>query len=205
MGYWKLDEGSGNFADSSGNGNAGTEAGTLSRGQTGKVNKAATWDGDDKVTVNHSTSLLFNDISYGFWYKGIPVSTMHVITKWKNAGQNVFNNYFQGSNIKFSYSHDGTNEGITVTSVGAILNDNTWHHVFNTLDDSANTMKVYIDGVLDNTIIDGGWSGLRQGTDDINIGGVLDGTDLTGSVDDIRIYNRTLSAAEIQMIYNANR
>ena len=206
VGYWHLDEESGTFSDASGNGNTGVGSGTLGYGISGKAGKAVQYSGDDKIAVNHSASLMLSDFSYGFWYKGIPGGTKHPITKWKNTGNNVFNNYFSGSNFKCIYTHDGnSDEDLAVTSASVSVIDDAWHLIFCTLDDSAGTARIYIDGQLSNTETNGSWGGLYQGTDNINIGGVLDNTDLVGTLDEIRIYNRALSADEILKIYNDTR
>ena len=202
-GYWHLDEESGTFSDASGNGNTGIGSGTLGYGISGKTGKAVQYSGDDKIAVDHSASLILSDFSYGFWYKGIPGGTKHVITKWKNTGNNVFNNYFSGSNFKCIYTHDGnSDEDLAVTSASVSVIDDAWHLIFCALDDSAGTARIYIDGQLSNTETNGSWGGLYQGTDNINIGGVLDSTDLVGTLDEMRIYNRALSADEILQIYN---
>ena len=98
---------------------------------------------------------------------------------------------------------------------------NTWHHVALVLDSSpgANTTQdnafaAYLDGVK---IGSGAGSELGSHPDGIGIGGLNETTrfhdgknlrnsqhTLGGSLDDVRVYNRALSADEIAYLFNAN-
>ena len=71
MGHWTLDETSGTFADSSGNGNTGTQSGGVSYEEEGVLANAVGFDGvDDHVQVTHSASLTTaDDLSLSFWIK----------------------------------------------------------------------------------------------------------------------------------------
>jgi hypothetical protein len=82
-------------------------------------------------------------------------------------------------------------------------NLNTWYFVFNTWDSQTKLQKVYVNGNLVGTHASGGLlqviSGTRSG------GGLQVGIGHSGDIDDLRIYNRVLSDAEIQAIYNATK
>ena len=77
------------------------------------------------------------------------------------------------------------------------LTDNQWHHVAATYDGSV--MKVYVDGVLEGSKTASG--AISTGIADVLIGSRDNRFYYTGSLDDIRIYDRTLSESAIQQIY----
>jgi len=83
---------------------------------------------------------------------------------------------------------------------------NQWTHVAGTYDGSG--LRVYLNGVLDAS---GAYAnGIFPGTIDLGIGGVVGAANpgdvisqFSGQIDEPSIYNRALSATEIQTIYNA--
>ncbi len=78
----------------------------------------------------------------------------------------------------------------------------TWYHVAATWDGVKG--RVYLNGVLDNTPVA---RAAPIGTDTraVYLGGRSGGTDITnGTVDDVRFYNRCLTAAEIAELANAS-
>ena len=78
-----------------------------------------------------------------------------------------------------------------------------WTNVCGTWD--GQTVRIYVNGVVENSTANtgGAWqtnlSGLPVGIGDDPTNG---GPYMNGSVDDVRIYNRALSAAEVQQLYN---
>ncbi|MBI3000567.1 MAG: LamG domain-containing protein, partial [Deltaproteobacteria bacterium] len=77
--------------------------------------------------------------------------------------------------------------------------DNTFHHVAVVLDAPASRCDLYSDGQLIHTdlFVDGQTS---FGTDPLYIGGFGDFDRLHSEIDDVRLYNRALSAAEVQQL-----
>jgi hypothetical protein len=78
--------------------------------------------------------------------------------------------------------------------------DLPWHHLTGVFDDTADTMAVYMDGVLVDTTAQTSVS-VDAGVAP-TIGGNADdaAADFTGLIDDVRIYSRALSAAEVATI-----
>lgn len=79
------------------------------------------------------------------------------------------------------------------------VEDGTWHHVAVVWDRDANT-SIYVDGVLDIATATS-YSGTDiQGSDDVYIGDKQSGSTqgLTGTLDEIRIWNTTLTSANIR-------
>ncbi len=121
----------------------------------------------------------------------------------------VFSGIYQhpsNNNLYFS----GTNESFVV---GSMLQLNTWHHIALIRNGDTTNAVVYIDGqrvpvkvqgeVEDIASIDGLSVGRHTGF----FGGLVSfGTNtFDGDVDEIRVWNRVLSDAEIQASYNADR
>lgn len=80
----------------------------------------------------------------------------------------------------------------------AVVADGYWHHVAGTFD--GKTMAVYVDGILDHSASAGGF--LSANTNPVTIGADnAGGRRLVGAaVDDVRVYNYGLDAAEIEAI-----
>ncbi len=109
------------------------------------------------------------------------------------------------------YALDITSTGkaeIMFMSSGAIyaatsttsVNDNKWHHVLGTYDGS--NLKVYIDGVLEDTHAGSGSLPIAIGP--LRIGADYQTTPanfFNGLIDEVRVYNRALTASEIQDLY----
>ena len=94
------------------------------------------------------------------------------------------------SNNKFSF---GTFSGNLDSN--ATITDFDWHHWAVTYDANSNTQKIYLDGVLDNTIVN---VADYVGSGFLNIGKSLS-TDsyFNGSLDDVRIWNVARTAEQI--------
>ncbi len=92
------------------------------------------------------------------------------------------------------------NTGNISTGISALANQ--WYQV--TLIYANSSMYLYINGTLK-------WTGTQSGTSgnyNMTIGAAQYATYsryLSGSIDDVRVYNRALSAAEIAALYNAEK
>jgi hypothetical protein len=212
VGYWKFDEGVGTKArDYSGNGNTGTI--TNASWITGKLGKALNMNGSGYVNVPVSgTAFARYPISFTFWAKttsGGFVSFIKRVLPLAN-GSTL---YDQGINILVTGG--GTNTlGIRVDSAvvqnsaiypaSPAINDDKWH--FMTVTMAANGATVlYVDGLqtgsatlgaLDSS---GGTFGFPSGNDN----GLGTGQSSNTKMDDVRIYNRVLSATEIKNLYQS--
>ena len=84
----------------------------------------------------------------------------------------------------------------------ATINDNNWHHVAQV--HSGTTTTFYIDGSASGG---GTQSNFAENTHPVEIGSArTDSNDLwDGLIDEIRIYNRALSASEISTNYKAGK
>jgi chitodextrinase len=76
---------------------------------------------------------------------------------------------------------------------------NTWYHVAGVYDAAARTLNIYVNGALANGTLSGTVPTSQQNAPvNVNIGRRTGGFYISGALDDVRIYNRALSVAEIQ-------
>ena len=87
----------------------------------------------------------------------------------------------------------------------AALNNDTWHFV--TLVDNLATETIYVDGNVD-TVVSTMSGSLASGANQVWIGGSPDGGDgatkMSGLIDEVWMFNRALSQAEVQTLYGNN-
>jgi len=215
VGYWSFNEGTGNKAqDFSGGGNTGTLTNSPAW-IDGKFSKALNFDGtNDFVNLGDVVDIGTNDMSISMWFK-TPITGLNKTLIAKEGGVSptwglysivAGAGYSEGA-INAQFTMDGSNYINVVTNVA--FSDNSWHHVIWVVDRDVLAGKVYIDGVLRglalNTIA-GSLVGNMTNAANLRIGARdISGSPLyfSGSIDEVRIYNRALSASEVLNLYNA--
>ncbi|MBW7996469.1 MAG: LamG domain-containing protein [Candidatus Glassbacteria bacterium] len=112
--------------------------------------------------------------------------------------------YYPYGQLGFLLNRDGTSSGRTIAH-GPVIPLNTWTHVAGTYDGT--TMRNYINGSLVWTVSHSG--GIFITPDPVLIGKsyrqthTVGNTFVDGLIDEAAIYNRALTASEIQAIYDA--
>jgi hypothetical protein len=97
-------------------------------------------------------------------------------------------------------TNSAVNDGCGVFS-NTHVSLNTWYHVVGVYDGA---FLIYINGKLDNSVEHTGT--IDTNDSDLILGGYYStGNLIDGTLDDVRIYNRALSATEIKQLYNAGR
>ncbi len=204
---WHFD---GSAQDTSGSGNNGTINGaTFVQGISGQ---ALSFDGvDDMVVVPHSSSLSLEKYTMEAWIKRYQNREFAEIILIKRYEPSWMDNYEltispNGTVGASSYSPDIW----TWFGVGSVRNISAgeWYHIAATYDRT--TFKIYINGVLDNSV--NTQYTPYQNNQQLVIGRGCMGDpcmfrpsspSFNGTIDEVRIYNRALSASEIQAEYNA--
>ena len=80
---------------------------------------------------------------------------------------------------------------------------NVWYHVAGVYNASARTLDIYVNGVLNNGTLSGTIPASQiNSAVNVNIGRRSGGYYFNGVIDDVRVYNRALSQAEIQADMN---
>jgi hypothetical protein len=198
VGYWPFEEGTGvSTADESGNGNTGT----LTNGPTWTEGKVGEWalefDGSNDYVDTGSDVVGTGDITVAVWLSAQSAGEGNYGRLFGNGEFYPYVNGALGSSAVYITSNDRTN------SAGSFaLTQNTWQFMIITRT-SSGVVYCYIDGVQDAGTTS---SGAPQSGGNFYIG---EGNDLhfnfDGYIDDMRVYSRILSLAEIQAIYNASR
>jgi hypothetical protein len=203
IGWWKLNDASGTSAvDSSGNSHTGTLSGPT--WTTGKIAGGLKFDGtNDYASIPNDTDFQVTDaLTVAGWVKGNRSWDMgsysDVILRKGDANPNNWELGIMNGHVSLNLdNYDGSGfEGTTTLSL------NAWHHVAATWDGS--TVRLYLDGVLNNTPA-AYTASLGTDTRPVYLGGRIGSTDVTsGTIDDVRFYNRCLTAAEIAALAKAN-
>jgi len=112
----------------------------------------------------------------------------------------------QGNNTLLFEITDQNGNGAQVGTTAAY---NVWTHIAATLDGGTGTMNIYTNGVLAAQTVTPirPFGALSPGNSSgIGIGNLNDGLNnfpFTGDIDELALYNRALTATEVQTIYNA--
>ncbi len=196
VGYWSLDEGSGSIArDKSGNNVTGTITGTPSW-VAGKIGGALSFDGStNSITIANPITQTNNaqEWSVTTWAKLQTKSTQTLMNL--NNGIHLV---YSTTNKLLLYLNDGTNDYYDYGNYN--LQDNAWHHIAFVFKNSTGVREIYIDGVDVST------TGPNMTSTPTGIPPTITiGSGVLGLLDDIRIYNRQLSAQEVRGMYNAGK
>lgn len=206
VGYWPLNEGQGTTAlDRSGNGNGGAWYGSTPHYTTGFIGAyAGSFNGSTTyVQMPNSPNLYFLASSSYTWTAWFNVSTFNPLSqsilRKENSGitgvQIVANagyarmDFYGGSPTSLQYN-------TTITP-------GVWYFVAITYNggSSANNVQIYLNGSLGTT---GTETGAPSDTtaDSFIISDNYVPDTFNGAIDDVRVYNRILSASEISAMYN---
>src|SRR6266513_617038 len=193
---WGFNEGTGTtVADASGNNNTGTISGAT-WSTLGRYGNALSFNGTNNlVVVNSSASLnVTTAMTLSAWV--FPTATQ---SGWRTIMQREVDAYFLNASNDagpLRPAGGGTFNG-TVRFVGGptALAVNTWTHVALTYDGAA--IRLFVNGTQVATAAQTGT--LQTNASPLRIGGnVPYGEYFQGRLDEVRIYNRALSASEIQ-------
>lgn len=208
--YWAMDEGSGQYVlDGSGKGNHGrlgdndSEAGDPAdpKWTTGRIGNALLFDGvDDYVDCGSDDSLdITGAVTLEAWIylNKTPVSAGHkfrIISK--RDATHGYEMYMRDDDNTVRAHFKGLTDDF-ISGTGTPLETNKWYHVVVIWDGLL--MRSYINGVLD--LIDDSSGTIAFGPD-IKLSISHKSRNFAGIIDEVRIYNRALSAEEVRYHYN---
>jgi len=178
----------------------GTVSGaTLSTGRNNESNTAYSFDGvDDYIEIGSGMLSGDGEFSILIWINTSSPSG-RILTQRDRSGYNgeYMVDLLSDGKIKFSTYRDGYKWRVTSSSA---LNDGNWHHLAFVQQDNGG--KMYLNGSLDQTDNSNGKVYLLS-TNKTYLGkdGRNNSSFYTGKVDDLKIYNRALSASEIQTLF----
>ena len=193
-----------NALDATGNGNDGAISGavTFPSGKLGTGAARFSGASGNFVTIPLVVS---NDFSIGFWLKTTDTGGSG---QWFN-GKGLVDGEMPGAANDFGISLVGSraafgigNPDTTILTTNSV-NDGQWHHLAATRDSSSGDMRLYVDGILQAQAT--GPTGTRAAAPNLRIGAIrtlVTGSSLSGTIDDIQIFDRVFSAAEIPTLMN---
>jgi hypothetical protein len=202
VGYWNFEEGSGSTTlDQSGNSDMGTWVGSAGGANnthyaSGKVgNYAGYFDG----TTNYISSTVSsyttpNDVSYAFWDLPRASSGDAAVINYGSelCESNTAQLHCWDNIASESKTYNRTNSG-------------SWEYVVVTISFNTNQVQFFLNGLLVQTntitVAKGGAS-----YSNIYLGSYNGGSRLfSGDIDDLRLYGRILSAAEVKALYDTQK
>ncbi|ODS37277.1 hypothetical protein BEH94_04455 [Candidatus Altiarchaeales archaeon WOR_SM1_SCG] len=213
--YLSFDDISGNTAPDSAGNNDGTIYGA--KVVNGVSGKALKFDGtNDYIDCGNDASLdpsITDEITVEAWVKfdsvalRPPPQGQTIVGRWGKAPYSGA--YYPVAYILYlSYSTHGTalirwninNKVATILDSPSAAVSNRWYYVVGVAD--SNSARLYIDGSLVATS-SGGVSSINSPKDNLRVGYEDSGpSPLNGTIDEVKIYNRALTADEIKVNYN---
>jgi type II secretory pathway pseudopilin PulG len=213
MGYWSFEEGTGTAQyDYSGNRNIGTWQGTQA-GTNGyySVGKIGSWSGwfngtDNSITIPNASSTV------------IPSSGAFSITAWINLRvtptvkyETILMQDVAGGSLGFRFglddydqptfwsTEDGGSLQVGYQNTNIHVSTNTWNFIAASYTGSGATL--YYNGVA----IDTQAGTIPSSAQTVTIGAGLGQGRWQGGIDDVRIYKRALSSAEVAAMYSSGK
>lgn len=185
--------------DTSGNSNNGTPYGTnLTQG---KIGKARNFDGNDYVDMGTDPIGNNEDVTFEAW-------------AYPQGGNYILSSGAQTSSVGYAIIWDNgtfwlgrrTETKIAASGYFGSYSTNQWYHLAGVYDDSAGTLKVYVNGVLYNTYSasSGSWTNAYT---NLHIGKPNNTSAyyFNGLIDEVRISNVARSADQIRQEYEIGR
>jgi predicted alpha-1,6-mannanase (GH76 family) len=201
IGDWPLDATSGSVAvDASGNGNNGVVNGATWN-VNGHINGCLSFNGVNNYV--QITNPVCNDFSIAFWVK--TTESAGTGEWYKGAGlvdgdypgvANDFGTALCGGKFAFGVGNPDT----TILSTTSI-NDGAWHLCVATRQQATGIMRVYVDGNLQATGAAG--RNTQNASAQLLFGAIASGGGyFNGSLDEIKIFSRTLGSNEVAALYD---
>ena len=208
---YRLNEGSGGTtADISGNNNTGTLV-NAPVWTTGKYGSALAFDGNDYVDLGNTSSLrLTGSMTLTAWIRisANPGDDGAIVAKLGGAGWQLKTSPDTG--VRTAAIQISSNGSDTVQRYSAtVLSLNTWYHIAGVYDAAARTLSIFVNGVLDNGVLSGTVPASQYDAPfDVEIAqrpGYPGSFNFLGTIDEVHVFNRALTAAEIQTDMNVPR
>jgi beta-lactam-binding protein with PASTA domain len=214
--HWEFDEGAGTTAYDS----AGDNDGTLVNGPTwttGVLDGALDFDGvDDYVNVGQPESLQnMGKGSIVLWFKPDVTIDNTLDTYLSLFEKNRYGAAYDGDTTLAFTRHSGDQGRLSIDITNdtggqfIVYSDNSlwpggaWQHVAATWDNATGVIRMFINGVEQIDRIDDFTGITMSAARDVTMGGNSEKTMYwwEGAIDEVRVYNRALSAEEIQHLY----
>ena len=204
---YALDKGTGtSVADSSGNGNAGTIVGAAWT-TSGKYGNALSFDGASSyVDLGNAASFgITGSITLSAWIfaTGNPPDDGQIIAKSDDSSGWQLKTTPDTGPITFGVAISPSSTSHVQRYSNTVRSLNTWYHVAGVYNAAAQTLDIYVNGVLDNGVLSGSVPASQiDSAANVNIGRRIGGYYFHGTIDEVRIYNAALTQSQIQAEMN---
>jgi hypothetical protein len=209
VGYWNFQEGAGNNVyDKTGYDNDGTWNGTGSHWADGKIGKAGSFNGSSNyvsIPENNDSLDITGSLTITAWvYPTVlsPTDAGHIVDKGAASVQNY--QFYQSNAGEGLLEIDFYNEGWnTHTTAANTITPNQWQFVVFVFDSTNNNVRILVDNV--EKLNEAETTDMIANDEDLLIGGSSGETKFQGLIDEVRIYNRALSASEVERLYKLSQ
>lgn len=166
---------------------------------------ALEFDGnDDYVEIGHSSDInISGEVTVSQWVRPDNLPSSGDERMWAKAGGTsgtdvAYQSYFRDGSPKFEFYADGGWHGVS----GSSVNEGEWIHLVYTFDGSE--MRLYKNGTLDGSSTSS--AGVETNEDPLNIGfDTRKDYYFNGIIGEMKIFNRSVSDAEAESIYQSNK
>jgi len=213
VGYWKMDEasantcgGSNDSCDSSGNGYNGAWNGDTTASASGKFGYCVMQDStgsSGRIDLGNVLNMGTNNFTISMWVKLKSLSSPNApeLIGKINGGTGTPGYHIRvGYNDEVEFQVGGVSGAIEANSANSAITTDRWY-LITAVYDKINGHKVYIDGKQSGTTVFGD-VGNADSTNTLKIGRGFNGWGMEGTYDEVRVYNRALSPAEVSFLYN---
>jgi hypothetical protein len=200
---------SGTAKDESGNGlNAANEGAVFQSDRFGTLNHALFFDGvSARVNAGYRSAFNFgaSNFTLSAWIKPeADCLNRYILSKYRNPDPNSYGIGTDGGSVN-TYAFIVDQHPGTAASGSLGMADGGYHQMLVTYT-RGGLMRVYLDGVERDSADISGEPGLMENNQPLLIGSLADGSGaglqaFHGVIDDVRIYNRALSASEVDQLY----
>jgi len=210
VGWYRMDSAnSSTVFDESSYSNNGTLTGNAFINESGRFGNASWYDGaGDSINLGASPTVNFTteNFTISLWFNALRITSENtLIARGRVSGSPDVEQYyiviarFGANNIMFSLSN-GTDRVQPITS--NFVQTNSWYHLVTTW--NGTTAIIYINGLLNVSSAKNLGSLNSENTIAIGRDGAVEARYFNGSIDEVIVFNRSLSASEIQALYNAS-
>lgn len=196
--YWKLNGTTGTVVDETGNFNGVNEGAT--RGGAGVINNSFYFDGtNDWINVSMADQS-YDKLTFSTWFRRNDSDTEDYIL---SGMEDAMGPYIRVKNpgTTFSVYRDAPSAGFVSASITFTPVVGTWYHVVGTF--NGTHARIYLNGELNDTTTVA-LSTLRTFQLD-DIGAYQFGSNFffNGTIDEVGVWNRSLSSSEVSDLYNS--
>ena len=201
QGYWRLES---DGTDSSGNGY--TLAGTAPTYTTGKFGNGGDFDSANNeylliAAANCGNIKITGDQTWSCWYKPEDIGSDYRLMGIANSGvsDGWMNFIHDGASNKPIFQYRGSGAIASIVS-DTVMSAGTWYHICGTYTGSNDLLEIYVNGVRN---FDTAATAQITPVGDFAIGrmGGYVADETNGIIDDVAIWNRVLTDAEVQFLY----